>query len=260
MTVHQARVIAFAAGLIGISALVPSTRLHAQQTHDELRALAEQGDAEAQYDLGVMVRPWRRCLAGLRGGGPVVSSRGRPGVRCRAVQSRVHVCRRRRRLARRCRGRPMVSAGGRPGVRRGAVRPRGDVSRRRRSPARRCRGRSVVPPRRRPGVWSGRRTTLGWMYAEGRGVPQDDAEAARCYRLAADQGHATGQYNLGVMYVNGRGVPQDYVEAHMWYNLAAAQSSGEDRDGRVKARDALAEEMTSEQLAEAQRRVKPIFS
>ena len=31
---------------------------------------------------------------------------------------------------------------------------------------------------------------LGVMYAEGRGVPQDDAEAVRWYGLAAEQGHA----------------------------------------------------------------------
>jgi len=56
------------------------------------------------------------------------------------------------------------------------------------------------------------------------------------------------------MYANGQGVPQNYVEAHMWFNLAAAQSSGENRDRYVKARDDLAERMTAEQLAEAQRR------
>ena len=31
---------------------------------------------------------------------------------------------------------------------------------------------------------------LGVMYADGRGVPQDDAEAARSYRLAAAQRNA----------------------------------------------------------------------
>ena len=58
------------------------------------------------------------------------------------------------------------------------------------------------------------------MYDIGRGVPQDDAEAVRWYRLAAEQGHASGQRNLGLMYSNGRGVPQDHVSAHMWLNLA----------------------------------------
>jgi TPR repeat protein len=47
------------------------------------------------------------------------------------------------------------------------------------------------------------------MYDEGRGVPQDDAEAVRWYRKAAEQGDAEAQGKLGVMYANGRGVPND---------------------------------------------------
>ena len=50
---------------------------------------------------------------------------------------------------------------------------------------------------------------LGLMYDKGEGVPQDDAEAVRWYRLAAEQGHAEAQANLGWMYDAGRGVPQD---------------------------------------------------
>ena len=64
---------------------------------------------------------------------------------------------------------------------------------------------------------------LGVMYAEGHGVPRDDAEAVRWYRLAADQGLANAQYILGAMYATGRGVPQDYAEALEWYRLAADQ-------------------------------------
>ena len=66
---------------------------------------------------------------------------------------------------------------------------------------------------------------LGFMFANGKGVPQDDAEAAKWYRMAAEQGNAWSQSNLGAMYANGRGVPQDYVLAHMWFNLAAAQGN-----------------------------------
>jgi TPR repeat protein len=40
------------------------------------------------------------------------------------------------------------------------------------------------------------------MYHEGKGVPQDFAEAARWYRRAADHGHAMAQYNLGTCYAN----------------------------------------------------------
>ena len=38
------------------------------------------------------------------------------------------------------------------------------------------------------------------MYDEGRGVPQDDAEAVRWYRRAAAQGNATARFNLEGMY------------------------------------------------------------
>ena len=57
------------------------------------------------------------------------------------------------------------------------------------------------------------------------GVPQNYAEALKWYRLAADQGDASAQYNLGVMYDNGQGVPQNYAEALKWYRLAADQGN-----------------------------------
>ena len=70
---------------------------------------------------------------------------------------------------------------------------------------------------------AGAQYNLGVMYAIGRGVVEDDAEAARWFRLAADQGHADAQYNLGVMYDIGRGVVEDDAEAARWYRLAADQ-------------------------------------
>jgi TPR repeat protein len=89
----------------------------------------------------------------------------------------------------------------------------------------------------------------GGMYEQGRGVPQDYAEAVRWYRKAADQGWTRAQVNLGVMYEQGQGVPQDYALAHMWYNLAAAQGNKD----AAKWRDELAAKMTPAQIAEAQR-------
>jgi TPR repeat protein len=65
---------------------------------------------------------------------------------------------------------------------------------------------------------------LGVGYEKGEGVPQDPAEAAKWYRLAADQGYARAQYNLGVCYAHGAGVPQDHAEAVKWYRKAAAQN------------------------------------
>jgi len=64
---------------------------------------------------------------------------------------------------------------------------------------------------------------LGWMYATGEGVPENDAEAVKWYRKAADQGNADAQYNLGYMYANGEGVPENDAEAVKWYRKAADQ-------------------------------------
>ena len=55
MTVHRAPVITQAAVLVVVCALVPLAACNrAQQAPEELRALAEQGDADAQFNLGVM--------------------------------------------------------------------------------------------------------------------------------------------------------------------------------------------------------------
>jgi TPR repeat protein len=59
------------------------------------------------------------------------------------------------------------------------------------------------------------------MHNNGYGVHQDNAEALKWYRLAAEQGHANAQYNLGFMYANGKGVLEDFAEALKWYRLSA---------------------------------------
>jgi hypothetical protein len=64
---------------------------------------------------------------------------------------------------------------------------------------------------------------LAWLYYLGKGVPQDYTEAFRWYHKAADQSDATGQSGLGFMYEYGRGVPQDYTQAARWYGKAAEQ-------------------------------------
>jgi len=100
-------------------------------------------------------------------------------------------------------------------------------------------------------------TNLGFEYAEGRGVPQDYSEALKWWRQAAEQDEPKAQYNLGVMYEAGQGAPQDYVQAHKWFSLAAlrfsAASEEEKLDAAAKYRDVVAAKMTPDQIAEAQR-------
>jgi len=89
---------------------------------------------------------------------------------------------------------------------------------------------------------------LGVMYNTGKGVGQDNAEAARWYRMAAERGHADAQSNLASLYVTGRGVPQDYVRAYAWFNLAAEQGD----KSAASNRDFVANRLSPEDLREAQ--------
>ena len=90
---------------------------------------------------------------------------------------------------------------------------------------------------------------LGLRYRNGEGVPKDDAEAVRWFRLAADQGYAGAQSNLGLLYANGDGVPEIIVLAYMWFNLAAAQGN----EVAQGLKDRIAQRMTGAEIAEAQR-------
>ena len=69
-----------------------------------------------------------------------------------------------------------------------------------------------------------RSNNFGFMYAEGRNVPQDDENAVEWFRRAAEQNDANGQSNLGVMYAEGRGVQQNDQEAVEWFRRAAEQN------------------------------------
>jgi TPR repeat protein len=64
---------------------------------------------------------------------------------------------------------------------------------------------------------------LGWCYENGRGVEKDAREAVRWYRKAAEQGNAVAEGALGYCYHNGLGVGHDDREAVRWYRKAAEQ-------------------------------------
>ncbi len=72
---------------------------------------------------------------------------------------------------------------------------------------------------------------VGGMYAKGQGVPEDDVEAVRWFRLSADQGNADGQAALATVYQAGIGVTRDYAEAMRWFQAAAAQGNSSAQDG-----------------------------
>ena len=89
---------------------------------------------------------------------------------------------------------------------------------------------------------------VGQMYFTGQGVTQDYNAAVKWTLLAAEREHTDAMHNLSIAYENGFGVPQNYTIAHMWENLAAARNPQYAKD-----RDALARKMTAAQVAEAQK-------
>lgn len=66
---------------------------------------------------------------------------------------------------------------------------------------------------------------LGFVYANGRGVAKDEVAAVQWYRKAAEQGDANAQVHMGFMYVKGQGVAKDEAQAVQWYRKAAEQGS-----------------------------------
>ena len=80
---------------------------------------------------------------------------------------------------------------------------------------------------------------LGDCYHDGQGVSQDSAEAVKWYRQAAEQGRADAQYMLGECYHYGQGVSQDFAEAVKWYRQAAEQGYGPAKD-RLATMDTVA--------------------
>ena len=64
---------------------------------------------------------------------------------------------------------------------------------------------------------------LAKLYAEGRGVPKDGARAAQLFQQAAAQGRVNAYSKLGDLYASddGDGIGQDYAAAIRWYDEAA---------------------------------------
>jgi TPR repeat protein len=91
-------------------------------------------------------------------------------------------------------------------------------------------------------------SVLGFMYANGLGVPQSYDVAVDWYGRSAEQGDADGQYLLGLMYDKGFGVRLNVVLAHKWLNLAAAHAPPPLRDTFLKMRDAVGGKMTRDQI------------
>ena len=86
------------------------------------------------------------------------------------------------------------------------------------------------------------RYNLGVMYGVGRGVVENEWTAKTLFRKSAEQGYAPAQFNLAVTYERGIGGPVDRVAAYAWYDLAASRGYENGNSGRSKVAAGLSEE------------------
>jgi len=83
-----------------------------------------------------------------------------------------------------------------------------------------------------------------------------DIDALAQFETEAKSGRPDAMYNLGLAYSTGQGVDVDFIAAHKWFNLAALKGSDEAKSWRAS----IAREMSSTQIAEAQRQAREWLS
>jgi hypothetical protein len=92
---------------------------------------------------------------------------------------------------------------------------------------------------------------LALAYLKGVGVHQNERQAAKYLKKAANLGDPRAQAALSDLYLRGAGVQRDYVRAYTWASIAAGQLGGEHE--RLAA---LRQRMTKSQLEDANRRLR----
>jgi|GEM_PF-3502038 len=81
----------------------------------------------------------------------------------------------------------------------------------------------------RQAAWRGHvqaQSNLGTFYLSAPKPDKNPRAALKWTRKAADKGYAAAQFNLGLMYETGRGVSHSQTEAETWYRRAADQGYG----------------------------------
>lgn len=92
-------------------------------------------------------------------------------------------------------------------------------------------------------------THLAYLYAAGRGVQQNQLEAARLFRLAAEQGDGIAQVNLATFYANGSlGYNKDLIVAYALVSHAADGGTQLAIDNLPKVRALLSPDQLQESL------------
>ena len=101
---------------------------------------------------------------------------------------------------------------------------------------------------------------LGLLYAKGAGVRRDSAEAIRWFRKSGEKGFAAAVAKIGIAYEVGEGVPKDALLAYTHYALAARSGAREfiaQRDA-MAAKLAPAQVQAGTRVAEAWKVGQPL--
>jgi len=108
---------------------------------------------------------------------------------------------------------------------------------------------------------------MGLLYAQGdekQAIPQNEAEAARWFTKAAEDGSVPAQYKLGLLFWGGHGVPKDANKAYFWAVLARAGGQEGSKDlakvlanGMTRAQAAAIEQQAEIWYQQHENRAKP---
>lgn len=101
---------------------------------------------------------------------------------------------------------------------------------------------------------------LGVMYDIGEGVQQDYAEAMKWYHKAADEGYTSAMTNIAILYYNGQGVKRDLSQAYIWFERASERGDARAGDMVDMAKEKLDKKhlkLADAQLNQWQPSVKP---
>ncbi|MES2952365.1 MAG: tetratricopeptide repeat protein [Pseudomonadota bacterium] len=164
----------------------------------EFTALAEQGDAKAQYYLGrVYVLDW--SSTGFNG-----KAASQPSDRKKSVYWYTKAAEQGELMAQVELGKLYASNLG------GGTDPNGDSAKWYR----------MAADQGEPHA----QYTMGFYCEQGRGVAKDFAQASRWYHSAAEQGHAGGFFGLGMLYAMGNGVTQNQLTAYRLLRIATIRN------------------------------------
>ena len=82
---------------------------------------------------------------------------------------------------------------------------------------------------------------LGHLYLKGAGVPKDEKEAFRLFKIAAARGNKDAQYEVGACYLFGRGTEENKFTAYEWLKGLLDWMIEKSNDGDIDVTLGLAE-------------------